>query len=789
MENIREIIGNRFLIFDGAMGTMVQKSGLPIGKAPETFNLLKPEIIQNIHKEYIKAGADVITTNTFGANEIKLEHAGFSVEEVVSTGVNIAKSVANQENNKYVALSVGPIGQLLEPMGTLKFEKAYDIFKRQILCGVNAGCDIILILTMSDIYEAKAAILAAKENCNLPVFCTMTFNKDERTFTGTDPLTMVSVLEGLGVDALGVNCSLGPKALLPIVEKIAKYSSIPIMVQPNAGLPRVINGKTVYELSPEDFADYQKKMADLGATILGGCCGTGYEHIKALKEKLCGMKPKMNTVKNYAFVSSPSNTVILNDNITIIGERINPSGKKKMKEALKTGNMEYILKEAIFQKEAGADILDVNVGIPDIDESKVMKKVIKDIQSVIDIPLQIDASQCRVIEEAVRIYNGKPIINSVNGKVEVMKKIFPIAKRYGACIIGLTIDENGIPNLAEDRVKIAERIINYAANYGIPKKNIIIDCLTLTASAQQQEVFETLKALKMVKEKFGVMTTLGISNISFGLPRRDIINRTFLAMALEAGLDAPIVDPTTESIIDTINGFKVLNSMDIKSKKYISFYSANVKTQSSDIRKIDLKEAIIKGLSNEAVIAAKSLIQNCDPMRIANEYIIPALDVVGEKFEKDEIFLPQLVQSAEIAKSISEIIKENMNNCKASISKGKIILATVKGDVHDIGKNIVKMLLQSHGYEVIDLGKDVDAETIIKCAREENIKLVGLSALMTTTLKSMESTINGLRKNNISCKVMVGGAVLNKEYADMIGADYYAEDANESVEIAKKVLG
>ena len=782
---VKDLMLERFVYFDGAMGTMLQKMGLITGEVPETYNILHPEIIKQIHEKYIEAGADIITTNTFGANELKLKETGYSVEEIITSAVEIARKA---KGDKYIALDIGPIGQLLEPSGTLKFERAYEIFKRQVIAGVKAGCDLILIETISDLYEAKAAVLAAKENSNLPVFCTMTFGEDGRTFTGTDPLTMVTLLEGLGVDALGLNCSLGPKELMPIVEKVLEYASIPVMIQPNAGLPRMEGDKTIFDVGPKEFAAYIKTMAEKGASILGGCCGTTEEYIKAVKEELKGITPKKIEKKKVTAICSASKTVILGDEVKVIGERINPTGKKKFKEALKNNNIDYILTEAINQTEAGADILDVNVGLPEIDESEMMVKVIKEIQSIINLPLQIDSSSPAVIEAAARIYNGKPIINSVNGKEKEMEAIFPIVKKYGACVVGLTLDEKGIPSKAEDRVAIAERIITTAEKYGINREDILIDCLVLTASAQQDEVMETIKAVRLVKEKFGVKTLLGVSNVSFGLPQREILNQTFLAMALAQGLDAPILNPNNDTIMDVIRSYKVLANIDKEAKAYVEKYS-EVKEEKvvSTINNKSLKEIIIRGLKEEAASKTKELLEDKDSLTVVDEYLIPALDIVGDKYEKGEIFLPQLIQSAETVKNAFTVIKEKMLlEGEKGISKGKIILATVKGDIHDIGKNIVKVILENYGYDVIDLGKDVPIETVVESAKKENIKLVGLSALMTTTVKSMEETIKALRDNKVECKVFVGGAVLNQEYADMIKADFYAKDAREAVQIAKE---
>lgn len=784
----RKINFEKFLIFDGAMGTMLQKSGLKQGEIPESYNILHPEIIEKIHKEYINAGCNIITTNTFGANRYKLENTGYSVEQVIKAGVKIAKK-ASQGN--FVALDISSIGQLMEPCGIMSFEEAYDIFAEQVKIGVSEGVGLILIETMSDIYEAKAAILAAKENSNLPIICTMTFQEDGRTLTGTDPLTMVNVIQGLGVNALGVNCSLGPKEIIPIVSEIIKYSKIPIIVQPNAGLPKLIKGDTIFDVEVEEFVSYAKILAEMGVTILGGCCGTNPTHIKELKELLNRLQPVSRKVESYTAVSSYSQTVILGDRVKIIGERINPTGKKKLKEALKNNNMEYILNEAVNQRDTGAHILDVNVGLPEIDEKTIMLKVIKEIQSVVNLPLQIDSVRSDVIEAAARVYNGKPLINSVNGKQKVMENIFPIVKKYGGCVLGLTLDDSGIPSKAEERFKIAEKIVKTAEYYGISKEDIIIDCLALTASAQQSDVQETIKAVKLVKDKLGVKTILGVSNVSFGLPNRALLNRTFLTAALGAGLDAPILNPLDKEMVDTISAFNVLWNYDKESKFYIENY-LGVASQSpvkEESKNKDLKKIIIDGLKDEAQGITKELLKKLSSMDIIDNYLIPSLEIVGKRFESGEIFLPQLIQSAETVKKAFEIIKDNLTLGEVSdvnISKGKIILATVKGDIHDIGKNIVKILLQNYGFDIIDLGKDVPIEIVVQAVKENKVKLVGLSALMTTTVKSMEETITALRENELDCKVFVGGAVLNEEYAEMIKADWYAKDVRDAVKIAQE---
>jgi 5-methyltetrahydrofolate--homocysteine methyltransferase len=779
---------DEFLVFDGGMGTMLQAYGLKAGEMPENYNITNSDMILEIHKAYIAAGADIITTNTFGANTYKLKDSGLSVDKVINSAVRIAREAAG---DKLVAHDIGPIGQLMEPYGTLSFQDAYDAFKEQIVSGTAAGADLILIETMSDIYEAKAAILAAKENSHLPVICTMTFQADGRTLTGSDPMTMVNIISKLGVDALGINCSLGPKDIIPLLSQILKYSTVPVIVQPNAGLPILVEGKTVFDITPEIFGQYMGEMAGMGAVILGGCCGTGPEHIKSIRKAISGLKPIKRSVKRLTAVSSATTTVVLGEGAKIIGERINPTGKKKLKEALINGDMDYLLREAVAQRDAGAHMLDVNVGLPEIDETAMMVKAVKELQSIVNLPLQIDSVRPEVIDPAARICNGRPIINSVNGEEKVMEAIFPIAKKYGCLLVALTLDENGIPQKAEDRVKIAERIVKKAREYGIDKEDIIVDCLVLTASAQQKEVQETIKAVTLVKEKLGLKTALGVSNVSFGLPGRELLNRTFLAMALTAGLDAPILNPMSEAMVNTIKAYNVLWNIDKESVEYIRSCAAGGEKPAVKERESsrDLKKIVIDGMKEEAAPMVRQLLSEYDGIKIVDEYLIPALDIVGQKYESGEIFLPQLIQAAETVKRAFEEIKGSMlkDNGETSMAhKGKIVLATVKGDIHDIGKNIVKILLENYGFEVHDLGKDVQIERIVEKVIEENAKLVGLSALMTTTVKSMEDTIKALRKHCPDSKIIVGGAVLNEDYAKMIGADYYGKDARDAVKIVRK---
>lgn len=807
MEFIKYIDEN-IAIFDGAMGTMIQKKGLKLGEVPETLNIAERDTIIEIHKEYIEAGAKVITANTFGANELKLEKTGYSVEKIIDAGIKLAREAACGKD-VFVALDMGPVGELVEPMGTLSFDKAYEIYKRQVVQGVKSGADLILIETMTDLYELKAAVLAVKENSPLPVIATMSFEKDHRTFTGCLPSSMAITLDGLGVDGLGINCSLGPNEIYPIVEELVKWTDVPILVQANAGLPIVRNNEACYDVSADQFAEYAMKFVQLGVRMVGGCCGTNPEYIKKIKNNLSNIKPVILEKKNFSALCSPNNTVLI-EGVKVIGERINPTGKKLFKEALKNNDIDYILKQGISQVEAGAHILDVNVGLPEINEPEMMVNVIKKLQSVINVPLQIDSSDACAVEKGLRYCNGKPIVNSVNGEDKVLDKILPLVKKYGAAVVGLTLDDHGIPNNAFDRLKIAEKIVKKAESYGIKRQDVYIDTLTLTCSAQQKEVVETVKALMLVKEKLKAKTVLGVSNISFGLPRRELINETFLSIAMSAGLDLPIINPNDKSMMDKISAFNVLYNYDQGAKTYIEKY-ASEKTESKDInnknvnladntdlkavkkseKEFTLVDMVIMGLKDDAKNSVTELIKTHDELEIVNNYLIPALDIVGDEYEKGIIFLPQLIQSAETVKCAFDVLKESLKNKELSgITKGKIILATVKGDVHDIGKNIVKVILENYNYEIIDLGKDVAVERVVEEAKKYKDEpiIVGLSALMTTTMRSMEETINELRKNNINCTVMVGGAVLTVDYASKIGADFYAKDAKEAVEIAKKVF-
>ena len=773
----------KFIFLDGAMGTMIQESGADSGHVPELLGITNPEIIMNIHKAYIQSGSDIIYANTFGANRFKLAGTGYTVEQVIKANVANAKKAS--EGKALVALDLGPIGQLLEPTGKLTFEESYNCYKEQVIAGTDA--DLIVLETMTDLYEVKSAVLAVKENSDKPLFVTMTFEENQRTFTGVSVECMATLLQSLGVDAIGVNCSLGADELYPIVKKLSENTNLPLIVKANAGLPDPVTNK--FNVTPEQFAESNYRIADLSVKIFGGCCGTTPEHIKALVEKV---NQHDFTERNYipkSCVCSAVKCVEINQP-RVIGERINPTGKKLFKQALLDNNIDYILNQAIEQVHAGADILDVNVGLPSIDEKSMMIRVVKAVQSVVDVPLQLDSTIPEVLDAGLRVYNGKPIVNSVNGEDESLEKILPLVKKYGASVVGLTLDKNGIPKTSEGRFAIAEKILNKALEYGIPKEDVYIDCLTLTASAEQEGVMETLNALKRVKEELGLKTVLGVSNISFGLPNRELITRTFLTMALQNGLDLPIINPNIDSIIGAVRAYKLLKGIDKNSVEFISIYSQEntpkpVVDKKSDI---DIFYALENGMKNDGVRITGELLENNDPMEVINNYLVPALDIAGDKFEKGKIFLPQLILTAGTAQACFEVIKEKIvQKGDKPVSKGKVVLATVKGDIHDIGKNIVKVLLESYGYDVIDLGKDVDKSAILKSAVENQVKLVGLSALMTTTLKSMEETIELLNQHYPECKTVVGGAVLTPDYAEKIHADFYAKDAKETVDIAGKI--
>lgn len=790
-----ERLGKELLFFDGGMGTLLQAEGLQPGELPETWNIERKETIRKIHQSYFEAGSDIVLTNTFGANALKFHDENCSLKAIIDAAVeNVrfgAKAGIRDGRDYYVALDIGPTGKLLKPLGDLSFEDAYEAFKEIVQYGEKAGADLIHIETMSDTYEVKAAVLAAKENTNLPVFATMIFDDKGKLLTGGDVPSVVALLEGLRVDALGINCGMGPKQMLPILQQIAQYTSLPIIVKPNAGLPKQRDGQTYYDVTPDVFAKQLQEIVKAGACVIGGCCGTTPKHIRAMISACKDLEMTKPTFKNHTIVSSYGKAVELGDMPVIIGERINPTGKSKFKQALKEHNLDYILKEGITQQDKGAHILDVNVGLPDIDEVVMMKEVVRELQSVTSLPLQIDTVDTEAMEQAMRIYNGKPMVNSVSGKQESMNAVFPLIQKYGGVVIGLTLDENGIPKTAKGRLEVAGKIIEEAKKYGIDKKDIVIDVLTMTISSEPNGAKTTLEALKMVRDTYGVRTALGVSNISFGLPSRPVINANFYTMAMQNGLTAGIINPSSEDMMRSYHSYCALMNYDTNCENYIAHYGNQepAKTTVPAGQQIDLKTAIEKGLKEDAYQTTVALVKTKEPLEIINTYLIPALDTVGKGFEKGTVFLPQLLMSADAAKSSFAVLKEELEkNGGEEKEKEKVILATVKGDIHDIGKNIVKVLLENYSFEVIDLGKDVAPECIVETVLEKEVKLVGLSALMTTTVVSMEETIRQLREKAPDCKVMVGGAVLNQEYADMIGADFYGKDAMQSVYYAQKIL-
>lgn len=774
--NIKELCKNRFLYFDGGTGTMLQEAGLKPGELPETWNIKHPEKITALHKAYLDSGADFVTTNTFGANCLKF---GDSSGEIIKSGIMCARTAVKSAGHGYVTLDIGPTGKLLEPLGDLGFSDAVEIFARQIRAG--AGADVIIIETMNDSLETKAAVLAAKENSRLPVIVSNVYDKNSQLMTGASPEAMVAMLEGLGADALGLNCSLGPQQMLETVKRLTAAASIPVIVSPNAGLPEIRNGETVFNVNSDDFAAAMTEIAKCGASILGGCCGTTPEYILKTVKATENMHPVPIAEKNITAVSSYSSYVSFEEKPILIGERINPTGKKLFKQALRDGNIDYILGEGLKQEEAGADILDVNVGLPEINEPEMMEKVVKKLQEVTNLPLQIDTTNPLAMEKALRIYNGKAMINSVNGKQETMDAVFPLAAKYGGVIVALTLDENGIPDTAEKRVEIAEKIISEATKYGISKKDIITDPLVMAVSSDSSAAKTTLEAVKMLKKR-GIKTSLGVSNISFGLPNRETISSTFFTMALQNGLDAAIMNPNSKPMMTAYKTFMCLNGMDEACLNYINFVSESSEVI-HDTKEITLSGAIIKGLKDKAAeIAEKS---DTAPMELINNEIIPALDVVGKDFENGKLFLPQLLMSAESSAAAFDVLKKKIG--KSTAVKAKFVLATVKGDIHDIGKNIVKVLLENYGYDVIDLGRDVEPELIVKTVLETKASIVGLSALMTTTVPSMAETIKQLRAVCKNVKIVVGGAVLTEEYAEMVGADKYCAEAMETVRYAESL--
>lgn len=789
----KERLGKEILFFDGAMGTMLQERGLQTGEIPELWNVTHEDIILDVHKLYLEAGCDIVKANTFGINPFKMEGTGYTCEELTKKGIALVKrAIAETGKKAYTALDIGSLGKLLEPLGELPFEEAYEAFKPVCIAGEQAGADLVLIETMNDTYEIKAAVLAAKENTNLPIVVTMVFDESGKLLTGADMEAAVAMLEGLRVDAIGLNCGFGPDVMKEFLPKLREVCSVPIVVNPNAGLPVVVDGKTCFHVGPEEFASIMTEIAEEGISVMGGCCGTTPAHIKALVESCKGKKPLELFDKGRSVVSSYTHAVVLNERPKIIGERINPTGKSRLKQALRENDLEYIYKEALAQQDMGAHILDVNVGLPEIDEVEMMKSVLTGLQGITDLPLQIDTSDMVAMEQGMRLYNGKPLINSVNGKKESMDAVFPLVAKYGGMVVCLTLDENGIPETAEGRIEIAKRIIAEAERYGIHKKELLMDTLCMTISTGQENAKITLDALDYVRNTLGVHTTLGVSNVSFGLPQRELVNTAFYTIALSRGLSAGIINPNSEKMMAAYHAYCALNASDVQCVDYINIYSqqADAPKKTSDKKEVALYDAVVRGLIDSAYQAAKKELETREPLAVIDEDLIPALDKVGQGFEKKTVFLPQLLMSADAAKAGFDAIKEFLQaKGDASESKGTIVIATVKGDIHDIGKNIVKVLLENYGFDVIDLGKDVPPETVVETAKEHNVKLVGLSALMTTTVVNMETTIKMLKEELPDCKVMVGGAVLTQTYADMIGADFYSKDAMGSVRYANELFG
>ncbi|WP_330586826.1 homocysteine S-methyltransferase family protein [Aminipila terrae] len=758
---------NEYVILDGAMGTMLQNSGLELGERPEILAITHPEKITAVHGMYVESGANLIYANTFGANAHKLAGFGYTVKEVITAGIKAAKK-ACEGSDTLVALDIGPLGELLEPAGTLSFEGAYELFKEMVVAGTDAGADVIVFETMTDLYEVKAGVLAAKENSSLPVMVSMTFESNHRTFAGCTIEAMAMTLEGLGVDAIGINCSLGPVEIFPIAKELCSNTRLPVFVKPNAGLPNLKTGG--YDINPDQFAEQMLSYHDIGISMLGGCCGTSPEYIREIVSRFNNLRTKAaDRIGQYVpslRVCSPTTTVNV-DHVTIVGETINPMGRKFIKQAYLCDDMDTILACAVEQVENGAEILDVNAGMPGIDETAMLCKVVKLLQSVVDAPILLDSQNPEALEAALRVYNGKPMINSTNADKDLMDKIFPLAKKYGAAIVGLTLDEEGIPETAEKRFELAERIVRTGLSYGIHKEDMVIDCLTLAASVQQKEASETPKAIKMIKEQLGVRILLGVSNISFGLPQREIINRNFLTLAMNAGLDMPIMNPKDQGMKESIYAYNVLAGKDEGAKNYIEKFAKPEGTpdnglggkgiKNNESTSVDIFHAIRKGLKNETKIATENLLESMEEMAVINEKLIPALDVLGTLFEKGDIFLPQLIQGAQAAQAGFEVVNKRLAaKDTETVNRGKIVLATVKGDIHDIGKNIVKIILQNYGYQIIDLGRDVASDVVIEAVKKHDVKLVGLSALMTTTLKSMEETIQALHKERPDCKILVG---------------------------------
>ncbi len=830
------------VVWDGGTGTLLQQQGLQNRECPESWNLIHPDKIEMLHAAYIEAGAQVITTNTFGAGNYKLAQFGLAEqqEQIIRQGVNLARAAVRKAADDHdtavsvlVAYSLGPSGCMLQPFGDLSFDDAYELFRQQVVIAEQAGADLVICETHSDMAEIRAALLAVKENTSLPAVCSLTFQEDGRTLMGTDAVTAVNVLQNMGADAVGSNCSGGPEQLLSVMQTMAEFARIPLIVMPNAGLPFLENGRTVFPLQPEEFASWARHFADCGVTIIGGCCGTTPEHIRQLKEEICRLQSaehsdplqpsvdEESAAERCSYVtalSSATRTVLVGGEqpVRVVGERINPTGKKKLSQHLREGNLNYITEEAIKQVKNGAQLLDINVGIPEADEAVLMRQVVQEVQNVVNVPLVLDSGDVKALEQGLRYCQGRPLINSVNGRRVTMDNILPLAKKYGACVLGLAMDENGIPALAEERLAIAERIVRTAEEFGLRRQDILIDCLTLTVSAQQKEAIQTVKALRMVKEKLGCATVLGVSNISFGLPQRGLLNSTFLAMAISSGLDLPIINPNLPLMMDTVMAAEVLTARDPLSQRYIAAMTdrqdiqpipavrpaekpaaakeetspaseTTIKTIAGSTAAASLYQQIIDGDRLQAKQTSKLLLQEQMPLlEIVNKVIVPALEEVGIRYELGRYFLPQLLLAADTVQNVFALLKQQLGSAVESSGR-KIILATVYGDVHDIGKNIVRVLLENYGYEVIDLGKDVPPQVIVDRAVADNIRLVGLSALMTTTLPAMQETIRLLREQAPDCLIMVGGAVLTPEYAKKIGADFYSSDARGSVRIAQEV--
>ena len=789
----------RFVFLDGGMGTQLQKRGLQPGQKPELAALEMPETLTAIHADYAAAGADLLLANTFGANARKLAGCGHSVEEVVRASLACARRAA-EENGLLVGLDIGPLGELLAPAGTLAFQNAYELFAQVIRAGAQAGADFVFLETMTDLYELKAAILAAKENCALPVFTSMSFEGGGRTFTGCTVESYAVTAVGLGADAVGINCSLGPQEILPMAQRLCRTvpASVPVFVKPNAGLP---NPDGSYDLDADTFAAQMQAYAKIGVSMVGGCCGTTPQHIARLRALFAPLTPAQKIPLCRSCLCTPVRFVEVNG-ITVVGERINPTGKKRLQQALREGDSAYPCAQAVAQEEAGAEVLDVNAGLPGIDEAAVLERIVTELQAVTDLPLQLDSSNPDALARALRVYNGKPIVNSVNGEQKTLDTILPLCKKCGAAVVALTLDEKGIPQTAEERVAIARRIVEAACAADIPKEDIYIDCLTLTASAQQEGATQTLEALTRCKRELGVRTVLGVSNISFGLPCRGYLNTTFLSMAMAAGLDLAIMNPNTPEMMAAVRAYRVLTAQDPQSAAYVAAY-ADVQIQTQQVSRgaqaapqtagngSALADAVRRGLKEDARAAARQALESQEPLELVNNALIPALDAVGDGFEKGTIFLPQLLQAATAAQAAFEVVKEKIaaEGQPRSIGKGKIVLATVKGDVHDIGKNIVRVILENYGYDVLDLGRDVPPERVVDAVRTTGAKLVGLSALMTTTVPNMKATIDALHEAGLPCQVWVGGAVLTPHYAQEIGADFYCKDAKASADLAKQILG